>query len=256
MANESRILYNNIIKNAVTTTVTTEETGFEKKYLSDDIASTFYRTTAITESTITFDFGAATSIGGVAVIYHSDIDTTLKWESSTDNFSSTSETADMTKLTRTVKEENSAGVLEDVTRRDAHHQAAWNRRYYRVRMQASAGSWMEIGEIYIFTGNYLFDKNFTWRYPAGREVFMTEHVGKSGTAFRTRDSSRDTYSLSFETISTAQKNTLIRDIDEEPYVIFIDGITGDLFYGFTNFQAPTHIRNNRWNLSGRFTESK
>lgn len=255
MANESRIFYGNIIKNASVVTASTETTGFEVEYTYDEIPSTVHRTTVITESTITFDFGSATAIEGVAVLNHSNMDTTLKWESSTDNFSTTSETQDLTTLTRTVKTENNAGVIEDVTRRDSHYQGSWNRRYYRLRYQASAGTYMEIGQIFIFTGNYLFAKNFVWNYQAGREKQFLQTTSINGSTFRRRDFSREMYDLQFTGITTAQKNKLVREASEYRKCVFLDGISGDLFYGWIETSNILHARSDNWNGKVVFTES-
>lgn len=255
MANEGRMFYGNIIRDA-TITHDDEDTAYPYERIYNGLPSVTSRSTGIAEITITFDFGAATAIEGVAVLNHNIVagDTTYKWESSTDNFSSTSETDDLTLLTRTVKTINTNGVIENATRRDAHCQNSWNRRYYRLRIQKASGSYIEIGEVYIFTGNYLFDKNYEWGYSSGREHIHTQIKTLFGGVYRKRKYSAEVGELTFQTIDDTQKEKFDEEIGEHEKIVFINGISGHIYYGYFVFTTPEHAFNDNWQTRALFQE--
>lgn len=263
MANESQILYTNIAADA-TMTATNEETDYEKEYLKDGLVSVFYRSTGITEISITFDFGTATTVQGVTVHNHNVVsgDTTYKWESSNDNFATAAvESENLTLLTRTVKELNDNNVLTDATRRDAYYFAEWDERYYRVRIQKASGSYIEIGEICIWTGNNTFTKNFSIGYAAGRDRIFSAVRGAEGQIFRRRKASRQMYDLTFENLADTQKELFDEEIGENETIAFFDHMRTQLFYGHITFQPPVNIRTTdadtpaeTWNMQGTFVE--
>ena len=262
MANESQILYTNVAADA-TMTVTNEETGYEKEYLVDSLVSVPYRSTGITEIKITFDFGAAKTVQGVTVHKHNveSGDTTYKWESSNNNFTDTIETQNLTLLTRTVKELNANNVLTDVTRRDAYYFDEWDERYYRVRIQKASGSYIEMGEICIWTGNYTCDKNFSIGYSMGKETIFSNVNGSNGQVFRRFKNSRVIGDFPFENLDDTQKELFDETIGLNEHICFFDHMRTQLFFGGLKFGIPVNIRTTdsgtpaeTWNMQGAFTE--
>ena len=257
MASEGRVLAGNIIPDA-TITHSDEDSDYPKKRLYNGFPSVTCRSTGIAEITIVFDFGAATAIEGVGVLNHNIVsgDTTYKWESSTDNFSSTSETDDLTLLTRTVKDVNTSGTIEEITRRDAHCLNSWNRRYYRLRIEKASGSYIEKGEVYILTTNYLFDKNYPWGYTSGREHIFSEIKSPFGQVHRKKKYSAEVGRLTWKQIDDTQKEKFDEEIGEHEKVIFINGISGHLYYGYFVFDQPVHHFTDNWTHGATFQECR
>lgn len=271
MAYESAIYYPNIILDAAKTgtiTATNSASGHPITLIYDNIPSSTWRSTGIAEVSITFDFGAATSIAGVFVGNHNmiDGDTTFKWESSADNFSSTSETADLAKYTRTVKRKNAAGTLTDYTLRNALYTAAWNRRYYRIRLQKAGGglSYMEIGEVYIFTTAYTFSQNFNAKHTEGIESEFQEVKSKTGAVTAKRNYSRAMFDMPFSEIDQTQLDYLTA-ASQSDYCIFKAGhlgAAGQLYFGTFRMPPPEHARSvvgascaGIWNPKCNFAEA-
>lgn len=260
MANESGLFYNSITKDA-TISVTNSATGYGAGYLTDGILSTFYRSTGITEISITFDFGVVTAIDGVVLGNHNVEagDTTYKFESSTNNFSTTSATKDLTLATRTVKQKNAAGTIENATRRDAYTVVDWNTRYYRVRIQKATGTYIEAAQVAIFVNNYTFAKNFIADHTVGIEGAFLETSGQYGQSVRNWLYSKHRRTVPFRTITTAQKDVIV-EAGQSEQVVFLDGITSEIFWGALAARPPEYVRYTGagaaiWNIDATFEET-
>jgi hypothetical protein len=255
MASEGRVFHGNLILDAAITH-DDEDAAYPVSRIKNGMPSVTSRSQGIAEITIVFDFGVATNIEGVWIGNHNIVsgDTTYKWESSTDNFSSTEETEDLVLVTRTVKGKNTNGTIVDLTRRDAHYQAAWNRRYYQLRIQKASGSYIEIGEVYIMAGNYLFDLNYIWGYSSGREHVFNEIPTPFGQVHRVRKYSREVGELTFQQLGDTQKEAFDEEIGENEKVVFINGISGHHYYGSFAFSPPSHQFTDNWYHSATFTE--
>lgn len=262
MANESRICFNNLAKNA-TLRVDTEATNHEKEKLTDEILRAPWRSTVITETTVNLDFGAAVAIQEMTLHNHNVVsgDTTKKWEASTDDFSSTSETEDVTLVTRTVKEKNSNGVLVDVTRNDLHHRDSWEYRYYRLRIAKASGSYIEAGQICVWKDSYQFDKNFVIGYTGGQENTFASSTGSAGQESNKLKHSRFICNMRFSNITDAQKDKLI-EAGQSDFVAYFHGLDGNLYWGTFHVNTPENARTidevapaEIWNLSATFVES-
>lgn len=253
-----KVYYNNIIKNATVISASTSETKYGIDYIKDGMPGTRWRSTVITSTTITFDFGVATAIKGVFVANHNIVagDTTYKWESSADNFSSTSETGDLTLITRTYKAKNSNGVPMDATRRDAKYEAIWNRQYYRLRIQKASGSYIEIGEVYIFTGNSTFTVPYTWGYSAGIRSNILENRGPFNQLIRSWRSSGRAYDFEFKQLGDTQKDIFDEEVRENEYVIFYDSQNGEYYYGAVSLGDPKNVFTDNWEITGTFVEAR
>jgi hypothetical protein len=238
-----KVFYNNILtpaniaNNLLTLSVTTETPTYEKKFLYDNHPGTLYRTTAITTQYITFSFTTPTSIKGIAILNHNLLtgDTFTFEASSTSNFSSpVSQVIDPLK-----------GWVE----------ISWNYQYYRIKMSKSTGSYIQVGEIYLFTGAYEFENNFNWNYTKTKEIVRKSSLSTSGQTYRKTSYIRYGFNLSLTLLSDTQQQ-LFETIGESDYVVlFPYGTTGQKYYGCLDFGPFTHTSPNCWAVNAVFTEN-
>ncbi|OQY13978.1 MAG: hypothetical protein B6I31_00090 [Desulfobacteraceae bacterium 4572_19] len=210
------VVYSDNIISDGTITVSTEATGFEKKFLSDNNQGNVWRSTVITETTITIDMGSITPIKGIVGLNTNmiDSDTTIKFESSTDDFSSTEESVDV----------NFDGV-------NIYCSADWNRRYYRFRLTKATGTYIQMGMIYLISSAYEFERNYNWKAKELNTQKWNTKQTDGGQIIRTLQFHKNDYSLVFEGISDDQKE-IMKAISLNPYVIFFpEGIAGNLYFG-------------------------
>lgn len=262
MANESWILYNNLIKDA-TIVVSTETANHEREKLTDGMIKSTWRSTVITSTTITLDFGTATAIDGMSFHFHNieSGDTTYVWEASINNFSTTSETETITLVTRTVKEINSNGTLTDVTRRDLYHIDSWNYRYYRLRIVKASGSYIEGGQLGVWKDYYQFAQNFNQRYTWGKQSVFAGSRTASGHLSRSLKNSSFYLPMTFENITDAQKD-ILEEAGQSNYICYYHGMTGKLFWGGFTCNPAENIRTSdavtpaeTWRVQTTFEES-
>ena len=263
MPNESKIYFNNLIKDA-TATASTEATGHAKEYLTDEILKTTWRSTVITSTTISLDFAAATPIAGVTLHYHNVVagDTTYVVEAdAAGTYSPADESENLALVTRTVKEKNTNGTLTDVTRSDAHYVDDWNYRYYRLRIVKASGTYIEAGQLAIWKDVYTFPKNFNVGYTAGQENRFSSSTGTAGQEFRKQKFSRFFVSMPFKNITDAQKDKLV-EAGQSDYIAYYHGMTSKLYWGILTVNPPVNVRTidesapaELWNVTATFTES-
>ena len=119
-----RIFYNNIIDDA-TVTVSTEETGFEKKYLTDDSQAEVWRSETPISEYIKITFAAATNIKNlIALNSNLNAGDVIKIEASTDDFITISESETVT-----------------FTGNDFFYNMDWTYRYYRITVTRDTTSY-------------------------------------------------------------------------------------------------------------------
>ena len=234
MAN-GKILYSNIADTG-TLTVTNENSSYPKENIYNNNVKSKFKTTTITENTITWDMGSATAINGIAIFNHSQPDTTFVFECSTDNFSSTeySETLSVADIKS----------LVDVD---------WNYRYYRIRMQDSANI-QSIGEVFLFADSYEFIKNYNKGYSGGKKRQFKFNVGSSGRIIRRLEFEKFIYSMNFAYIDETQKDKF-EEIGSDLYVVFMPDGT-NFYYGVLMFDIPVNVTNgNYFNMGVNFEEN-
>jgi hypothetical protein len=263
MPNESRILFNNRVRDAIVT-VDTEATNRGKEKLTNNILQSPWRSTVITETNINFDFGAATSIAGMSLHFHNVVsgDTTYKWEAdAAGDFSPADESETVTLVTRTVKEKNSNRVLTDVTRRDLYHLDAWEYRYYRLRITKVSGSYIEGGEVCIWKDSYQFAKNFVIGYTGGNLSTFANSVAPAGQVSNALQNSRFYLPMDFRNITDAQKDKLM-EAGQSDYIAYIHGMNSKIYWGPFVVNPPVNVRTTDegtpaelWNCQATFEES-
>lgn len=263
MGNESWIFYNNLVKNA-TITVSTAALNHEKEKLTDEIVKSSWKSTVITETTISMDFGAATSIAGMSFHFHNveSGDTTYVFEAdAAGDFSPADESETITLVTRTIKENNANGVLTDVIRRDAYHIDNWNYRYYRLRITKTSGTHIQGGQLCIWKDRYLFEKNFSVGYIGGSLNLFANTPGPAGQNFRKLQNSKFFLPMRFNSISDSQRIKL-EEAGQSNYITYFHGMNSKIYWGGFDVQVPENIRTidevtpaEIWNLSATFEES-
>lgn len=231
-----KIFYNNLIENC-TVTATTEAAGFEKEYLFNRNQGVVWRSTGITENNIQMTFGSTTAIKGVVVLNHNlEPGDTFYLEASEDNFSTTAQSQAV---------DPGKGFIE----------VDWNYRYYRLRLQKTAGDYIQVGEIYLFGSSYEFGRNFKWNYSYTKEINRNSKQTTSGQVYRKTRFIRKGFDLEFNGMTDNQKQTF-ETISESDYLCFLpNGSGGDLYYGIVDFSTYTHVYTNYWNASVNFMEN-
>jgi hypothetical protein len=236
--NNGKIFYNNLIANT-TVTVTSEETGFEKEYLFNNNQGVVWRSTSTAENTVEMDFGTATAIKGIVVINHNLVtNDTFLFEASSDGFPGDVDQSESVDLVTGLKE------------------VTWPAyRYYRLKLAKTAGSYIQVGEIYLFGSSYEFERNFKWNYSYTREINRNSKQTTSGQVYRKTRFVRRGFNLDFEGMTDTQKETF-ESISENDYICFMPtGSGGDLYYGIIDFSSYTHVYNNFWDASVTFMEN-
>jgi hypothetical protein len=233
MSAEITFYNNRLINNTSTVALTNEDADYPAENAYDNYPSVEARTTVITECTYTVDFGSAKDVEGF-LIFNSSMKaankTTYKVESSDDNFASTEETADLVEKVRT---------LNGVTRYDWYYDvpgAAWNRRYYRIRMQASAGTYMSLGMFFIADDVYTAVKS-SGLFSVDRIVKKRDNENeRTGHISREVTGRLYSYSAPYRGISATQRD-IFMDIAESGYVgFFPDGTADDVYFGLCDFE--------------------
>ena len=231
-----KIFYNNVIADS-TLSVSSEAEGFEKEYLVNKNQGVVWRSETISETTVVMAFAAQTAIkGGVVLNHNLETGDTFYLEASADNFSSTAQSQAV---------DPNKGFVE----------VDWNYQYYRLRLQKTAGDYIQVGEIYLQGSSYEFDRNFNWNYSYTREINRNSKQTTSGQVYRKTRFIRKGFDLAFDGMTDTQKETF-EDISESDYICFLpNGTGGDLYYGIVDFSTYTHVYTNYWNASINFMEN-
>jgi hypothetical protein len=231
-----KIFYNNLIANS-TLSVSSEAGGFEKEYLVNKNQGVVWRSTGINENIIQMTFDSATAIKGMVVLNHNlETGDTFYLEASADNFSTTAQSQAV---------DPGKGFIE----------VNWNYQYYRLRLQKTAGDYIQAGEIYLFGSSYEFERNFKWNYSYTKEINRNSKQTTSGQVYRKTRFIRKGFDLEFDGMTDTQKENF-ESISESDYLCFLpNGSSGDLYYGIVDFSTYTHVYTNYWNASVNFMEN-
>jgi hypothetical protein len=234
--NNGKILYNNLIENC-TVTVTTEAAGFEKEYLFNNNQGAVWRSTGIGENIIQMTFDSAAAIKGIAALNHNlETGDTFYLEASDNNFSTTAQSQAV---------DPGKGFVE----------VNWNYQYYRLRLQKTAGDYIQVGEIYLFGSAYEFERNFKWNYSYTREINRNSKQTTSGQVYRKTRFIRKGFDLEFDGMTDTQKENF-ESISENDYICFLpEGSSGTLYYGIVDFSSYTHVYTNYWTANLTFMEN-
>jgi hypothetical protein len=220
-------------------TATTYAPGFEAPYVGNSNPGVVWRSTGITENTIDVSFLNQTQVKGVVVLTHNlEAGDTFAFEASNDGFGNVLQTVNI----------DPADGFKEVT---------WPAGYldYRVRMAKNSGSYIQVGEVYLFASSYQFERNFKWNYTYTREINRNTKQTTSGQVYRTTRFIRKGFNLDFEGINDAQRQTF-EDISESDYICFLPtGSDGELYYGVVDFSSFTHVYSNFWDASMTFMEN-
>jgi hypothetical protein len=220
-----------------TLSVSSEAEGFEKEYLVNKNQGVVWRSTGINENIIQMTFDSTTAIKGIVVLNHNlEPGDTFYLEASENNFSTTAQSQAV---------DPGKGFIE----------ANWNYRYYRLRLQKTAGDYIQVGEIYLFGSTYEFERNFKWNYSYTKEINRNSKQTTSGQVYRKTRFIRKGFDLEFDGMTDTQKENF-ESISESDYICFLpNGTSGGLYYGIVDFSTYTHVYTNYWNASVNFMEN-
>lgn len=238
--NNGKILYNNLTGLLSSLMATTEETGFDAQYLGNSNQGVVWRSTSTAENTIDMSFASGTLVKGVVVLNHNlEIGDTFYFEASDDGFSSIAQSVAIDPAKGFVEVDWSSPTYPD----------------YRLRLAKASGSYIQVGEIYLYGSAYQFERNFKWNYTYTREINRNTKQTTSGQVYRTTRFIRKGFNLDFEGINDTQRQTF-EDISESDYICFLPtGPDGDIYYGVVDFSSFTHVYSNFWDASVTFMEN-
>lgn len=240
------VYYSNIASDA-TITVSTEEATFEKEYLVDENTANTFRTTAIAAQTIKFDFTSSEEIEGIAYF--------------NTNMNADVTTFDIQHSTNDVTYSNQENLTQAV---DGYKEYNYTDRYFRFDLVKSAGTFIEVGEIYMFSKKYTFDKDISIGSP-GMEKVMVETMNRgaqSGHVFRKIHDFYRRLPFRISGFDDTQRNK-IEEIQDSEYVCFLPyGTDSDVvlfgtmsFYNLTPLAARDNDPANlEYDCNGSFIE--
>lgn len=239
-----KIFYNNLIENATITASPTEAVmeGFGIEYLGNNNQGVVFRSSEISGTEIRFSFDSAVSVKGIVVMNHNLVtgDPTCYFEASADGFETTP--ADESEV---ITWDKSFVELEN----------PWVYKDYRLRLSKSSGTYIQVGEVYLFGDSYPFDRNYTWNYTYTKEINRNSKETTSGQIYRNTRFIRKGFAMDFDGMTDTQKATF-EDISESDYVCFLPtGAGGDLHFGIIDFSSYNHVYSNYWTANINFTEN-
>ncbi len=199
-----------------------------------------WRSTAITTNDIDMSFDSATAVKGIVVMNHNLVtNDTCLLEGSDNAF------ADYPLNAESVPVDISKGFVE----------VDWNYKNYRLRLVKQTGTYIQVGEIYLFSYAYEFERNFKWNYTYTREINRNSKQTTSGQVYRKTRFVRKGFNLDFTGITDVQKEKF-ETVSDDDYICFLPtGSTGELYYGILDFSNYTHVYNNFWDASITFMEN-
>ena len=234
------ILHGNIIDDA-TMAVSTEAVEHEKEYLKDYSPGNTWRSTVITVTTITLDFGAAVTLKGTSY-YNTNIvagDTTFEFEASTDNFAST---AQQTSLTKAAK---------------GHKEVNWTYRYFRYRIVKAAGTYIEIGKMMLHSGAFTLTRNMNRGWKEKKLAVYSVVRGDYGQGERTLKYKKQTFKdMVFEFTEDADKIIFDETISADPEISYYNELHNEVYYGWMSFPTIKNRFIDLWDILGNFEEMK
>jgi len=238
--NNGTIFYNNLALSAEVT-ASAWATGFGPEYIVNNNQGVVWRSNGITEESILLSFGATpTPAKGIVVLNH--------------NLTEAGDTLQVEGL-------NSVGTViinEAVNKTSGYLVFAGDTSLctqYKLKVAKATGTYMQIGEIYLFGNSYLFERNYKWNYTYTREINRNSKETSSGQVYRKTRFIRKGLNLDFEGMTDVQKDKF-ETISESDYICFLpNGTSGELYYGIVDFSSYTHVYNNFWDASMTFMEN-
>ncbi len=254
----SRVFANNIANDtAFTVTTTTEATSFEKENALDSSPKNIWRSTDKANQYFTFNGTSARQIFGCALF---NINTasgdTLQLQTSNNDFGATIDTANFTLVNRTVYE-MSSGILTETTYTDAYVLQNSNHQDYRIFMNHAAGTYTEIGKIYLFGLDYTFPKDYNFGSIEGTENAFVSNRGSYGLITNSFKYQPRIWQFSFPGLELAQTEILTHRIAANPFVSWIpSGLTNPIYFGSMKIATPPDfIYNNLYGVNVTFEEA-
>ncbi len=247
-----KIFYNNLIE-IPTLSVTSEAPGFEKEYLGNKNQGVVWRSqnsAADPEPTVSMAFTnsgglpLAVEIAGVVVLNHNLQEGDELYFECSDNAAFDDTAPNVVDSTENIWEKGFAEV-------------AWNQPYYRLRTKknTTGDDYVQVGEIYLVGKTYAFERNYRWNYSFTKEINRNSKETTSGQIYRKTRFIRKGFSLDFDGMNDAQKETF-ETISENDYICFLPtGSGGDIYYGIIDFSSYTHVYSNYWSANITFTEN-
>lgn len=233
------VLHTDIIKDA-TMTVSTETAGYEKEYLTDYSPGNTWRSTAITVTYITLDFGAAVTLKGTSYFGTNMVagDTTFDFECSTDNFATTAFTEALTKTAKGHKEVN------------------WTYRYFRYKIvKVLPATYIEIGKMRLHSGAFTLTRNMNRGWDEYKLKVFSAVKGDYGQGQRTLRYKKQIFkNMVFEFTADADKIIFDETISADPEISYYNDGHDEIYYGWMKFP---NIRNrfiDLWDITGNFEE--
>jgi hypothetical protein len=253
----SRIFANNIANDtAFTVTATTEASTFELENALDSSPKNTWRSTDKANQYFTFNGTSVRQIFGCALF---NINTasgdTLQLQTSNNDFAATIDTANFTTVERKVYE-MSSGILTETTYTDAYVFQNSNHQDYRIFMNNAAGTYTEIGKIYLFSLDYQFGKDFNYGASFGSENSFISQKGSYGLLTENFKTQRKIWQFQFPGINQAQTDILVNQVGANPFICWIpDGLTNPFYYGKMRVTLPDFIFSNIYGLTCTFEEA-
>jgi hypothetical protein len=229
------ILYNNKLNadDISSLTMSNEDTDYPAENAYDNYPSVEARTDTIAVSNYKIDFGAAISLDGFT-IHNTNITAankvTLKIQASTDDFSTVAQAEDFILQPRT---------LNGVARNDAYYiipSPPWTYRYFRIRMQINAGTYMSLGQVGFWQDVYTSVQS-SGLFSVDRIVKKRDNENeRTGHISREVTGRLYSYSAPYRGISATQRD-IFMDVAESGYVgFFPDGTADDVYFGLCDFE--------------------
>jgi hypothetical protein len=238
--NNGKIFYGNVFGDITTFDTTTEADGFGKEYLGNNNQGVVWRSTAITTTDIDMSFAGDIAVKGIVVMNHNLVSGDTCLLEGSDNAFATYPAA-------------AESVPVDIT--DGFVEVDWSYKDYRLRLSKQTGTYIQVGEVYLFNSAYEFERNFKWNYTYTREINRNSKQTTSGQVYRKTRFVRKGFNLDFTGMTDDQKDKF-EIISDDDYICFLPtGSTGELYYGILDFSTYTHVYNNFWDASITFMEN-